>query len=371
MQLTSLCIAAFVLLATLGVDLRAQALKVFPQSYANLEGNSTHTYPYGRQTTEQQILINGSLISKSTAVIRGLNVRPNQTTSGYPAYKKNYTMMVFSTPVTAAQMTTNPASNTGSTRGTQVFNGALSLPAVKPLTVWPAKFLVKWPFKSVFTFAANKANFLAHIKTADTTTPPTSPGRWAQDAINFSDTSLGNQKAKVGVRCTLGNGNYLNVTTGSKVNVGGQVSITLKLAGGAQAGTWPTAILSLGATVNKPGFPFDLGLAGMPGCYLLVDPLVALFLSESAGTYPAFTQNIPNNNKLFGAVFFAQSLGATKNGLLGGVVTDTWQFRVGPATAQTRTMQSNFRVVTTSTDTWSMSKVGAYCPVVQLDGVFP
>jgi hypothetical protein len=360
-----------VFFCSLVVVLPAQNLKVIPQSYTNLEGNSTNTYPYGRQTTEQQILINGSLISKGTALIRGLNIRPNQTSSGYPAYKKNYTMTVYGTSVTAAQMTTNPATNIGSARGTQVFNGTLSLPAVKPLKVWPAGFLIKWPFKSVYTLPANKVNFLAHIKTADTTTPPTSPGRWGQDSILFRDSSTGNEKAKVGDRCTLGNGSYLSISAASTVNVGSQVSITLKLAGGAQAGTWPTVVLSLGPTVTKAGFPFDLGLAGMPGCYLLVDPLVALFLSESGGTYPAFTQNIPNDNKLFGAVFFAQGLGATKNGLVGGVVTDTWQFRVGPATAQTRTQQSNFRVVTTSTDRWSMSTVGAYCPVVQLDGVFP
>ncbi|MHC4514774.1 MAG: hypothetical protein ACYS5W_13860, partial [Planctomycetota bacterium] len=282
MKTTSLCLTTAVLLAA---SLHAQTFKVIPPSYTNLEGNSTHTYPYGRQTTEQQILINGSMISKATALIRGLNVRPNQTDKGYPAYQKKYTLTV-----------------------------------VSPRRVWPAPFVTKWPFKTVYTFPASTSNFLAHIKTNDLTTPPTSPARWAQDAISLRDTSLAGEKAKVGTRCTLGNGNYLGITVGTKHYVGGQVSITLKLAGGAPAGTWPTAILGLGATVKKPGFPIDLGAAGMPNCFLLVDPLLAYFYKESGGTYPAFSPNVPNDNKLFGAVFFAQGLGATKNGLVGGVV---------------------------------------------------
>ncbi|MHC4077968.1 MAG: hypothetical protein ACYST0_05935, partial [Planctomycetota bacterium] len=106
-------------------------------------------------------------------------------------------------------------------------------------------------------------------------------------------------------------------------------------------------------------------------CFLLVDPLLAYFYKESAGTYPVFSPNVPNDNKLFGAVFFAQGLGATKNGLVGGVVTDTYQLRIGPGTAQPRTLQSNWRTVTSSTDKWFMGRTGPYCPVVQLDGVFP
>ncbi|MHC4079150.1 MAG: hypothetical protein ACYST0_12000, partial [Planctomycetota bacterium] len=288
MKTTSLCLTTAILLAA---SLHAQTFKVIPPSYTNLEGNSTHTYPYGRQTTEQQILINGSMISKATALIRGLNVRPNQTDKGYPAYQKKYTLTVYSTSVTAAKMTTDPAANIGTAKGTEVFNATLSLPAVSPRRVWPAPFVTKWPFKTVYTFPASTSNFLAHIKTNDLTTPPTSPARWAQDAISLRDTSLAGEKAKVGTRCTLGNGNYLGITVGTKHYVGGQVSITLKLAGGAPAGTWPTAILGLGATVKKPGFPIDLGAAGMPNCFLLVDPLLAYFYKESGGTYPAFSPN--------------------------------------------------------------------------------
>jgi hypothetical protein len=364
-------IVAVACLGVVGDILPAQNLKVIPSAYAGLEGNSSNTYPFGRQIAELQILIDGFQISKSLAVMRSLNLRPDETTTGYPAYSKQYTLTLFPTTVTAATMTIDPNANAGTARGTQVFAGLMNLAAQAPRTVWPAGFDIKFPFQSTYTLDASKSNLLAHIRTNDQVTPPTSPGRWALDGIFFSDTSLGNEKAKIGYRCQDSNGGYLNLTAGTGLNVGGSLSLTLALGGGATAGTWPTAILGLGVTTRSPGFPLDLSGLGMPGCILIVDPVLAPFLNESGGTYPAFTPAVPNNNSLHGAVFLAQALGATKNGLLGGVVTDAWQLRIGPAQAQTHTIQSIFMLASTSGNRWSISPTGAYCPVVQLDGVFP
>ena len=85
------------------------------------------------------------------------------------------------------------------------------------------------------------------------------------------------------------------------------------------------AALLLGVTAFVPGV--DLGLVGVPGCSLFVDPLVTVFASTSAGNAQrgegslSFGLPLPNDPNLRGATLHFQ-----------GLIVDTANGRPTPVT---------------------------------------
>ncbi|MGB3967921.1 MAG: hypothetical protein WBO45_14400 [Planctomycetota bacterium] len=70
------------------------------------------------------------------------------------------------------------------------------------------------------------------------------------------------------------------------------------------------AVLQLGLSNTLMGgtvpLPFPLAAIGMPGCFLLVDPVVSLVLS-GAGNSATWSWPVPGTPSLFGAQFFSQA----------------------------------------------------------------
>lgn len=368
---TVLCATAAVLF--LPVLLAAQSSRkevVIPAAYEAIEGGTTHTYPFGRDDAQLQILIDGDQIGSSVALIQSLAFRPDAPFAGYPGYTKGHAIDLYPTPVTADGMSVDPKANTGNAPKTVAFDGPLALPAVAPQVMAPAGFVLNIPFKTPYVMNPAQANLLVHVRTTDLAVA----SDWDLDAALIYDSTLRGQIVRIGERCSYVPGGTTNsysmsLSVGSGCYVGGSFDVTLRSQGGAPAGTWPTAVLGISPVVGTSGMPWDLSLAGMPGCHLLVDPHVAIFVSENVGTYPLQSIPIPSVGALEGVTVFTQALAAGKNGLQGAVTTDTYQARIGPATKPTsRDFQSIFYVA--SRQTWHMGGTGAYAPVVKLIGSF-
>lgn len=344
---------------------RAQTSKVVPPFYASVEGNSRYTYPFGRDQTALQLLIDASQLTTSQGVVTAVAFRPEgSTTTAYTGYTKTYKVTTWTTPVAAASMTTDPLANAANTPATVVFHGVLNVPNAPVLPVLPSPFTLRVPFTNgPYPYDGTKGNLLVQIDTADTVVPP---GTWVVDAASLRSTTAEGPVSLVADGCKNAANQDLamSITRGTAV-VGGMLDFVLK---SSNPGAFPIAVGILGTRAMPP---IDLSVVGMGGCSLNIDVLMTRTVSESGGTYPTLAWPIPALPLLQGLPLYGQALGwanppAT---LVGSVTSDASAVIVGGSSGWSVDAQSIFYVASTSR--WSMSNGFAYFPVSSVEGVFP
>ena len=344
--------------------LAAQQAKVIPSAFVTVEGNSTHTYPLGRGLAGMQVLIDAPLVTATAGVVTAMSFRANGATpTTSVGYTKNYKVTAWTSPVTAAAMTKDATANQGSATPTVVFNGPLAVPTPPNGSVVPHPFGPRFVFLAPYQFNGANGNLLLQLETADTTVPPTT---WPVDAVSLNKSTVTGLAVKVANGCAVGPASLKLTTQAALAVVGG--SLTTKIQS-STVGAFPIAFGILGGTNQAPGYPIDLTPLAMPGCTLNVEPVAVQPLLETAGTYPDFVFPIPNVPALAWGSVYIQVLGnASPTTLVGSVTSDAFVYTIGETTAAPVRAQSIFSLDLLS---WNLGAVGAYHPVLKLEGVLP
>ena len=350
---------------TLGGVASAQTSRVVPPFYATVEGNSRYTYPFGRDQAAMQLLIDRSQLTAGNAVVTAVAFRPEgSTTAAFTGYSKTYKLTVWTTTVAAAAMTIDPIANAANQPATVVFHSVLNVPSAPPLSVLPSAFTLRVPFANgPYPYASAMGSLLLQVDTADTVVPP---GSWNVDAASLRTTTAEGSVTLVATGCQNGSNDALGMTIPRNTAiVGGSIDLALKTSSN---GAFPLAVGILGARTLPA---IDLGVVGMSGCSLHVEPLLTQSVNESAGAYPTISWPLPNLPLLQGLALFAQTLGWANppSTLMGSVTSDASAVIVGPTGGWSVDAQSIFYVASTSR--WSMGSNVAFFPVVSVEGVFP
>ncbi len=347
----------------------AQITRHVPPGFDDVEGNRSFTYPFGRQDTKLQILVDAAWVTTGTGIVNSIAMRPEGSlTATYPGYSKAYTLTLWTTPVTAAAMTNDPVANTGNTTPTLGFSSTLNLPTAAPATRLPAPFGVVFPLTTPYVFLGATGNLLLQIDTADATTPP---GSWNVDAVFRRSNSQELILASVSPTCSNGNGHTLNLTPDRTSGaVGGALTLNLRQT---TSTAFALAAVFLGSTNRAPGFPFDLTGLGMTNCSWAIDMLANQIAVPTGGVFPATQWPIPAGPWLVDLPLYHQALGlASPTSLANAVVSEAWVTLVHPGTGYATQANSVFYVA--SSASWFLSAgagTGGLVPVLELDGIFP
>lgn len=327
-----------------------------------VEGPLVYTYPFGRPTGAIQLLYDADQITLGQGVILGMHFRQSQVTSSqtHPGYQKNYQVTAYTVAASAATMSPDPAVNAGSSTGTVVFNGPLTLPPINPLTTQPAAFTIHVPFSQPYPFDGSQGNLLLVVETADAFVPPSN---YRVDAVNFTFNQATGLSTEIGQTGCVVNGNALSMAvTDSSAIVGGAIDQTFL---SSSLGAFPTVLAALSLDAQ----PTDLTSLGMSTCMLWLAPFEFRLVTEAAsGGYPTVSWTLPNAPWIEGISLASQGFGLGASGLLADSVTsNAVATRIGGSTGPTRNMGMSFR----GTGSWAMGTNGVFMAVVALEGVFP
>lgn len=344
------------------VPATAQTLKVLPPGMAEIEGNLTHTYPFGRMTAGLQTIHDASWVTTQQGVLMGVRFRAEGSdfNDNLTGYSKAYDLTVAMTPVAAAAMTTDPVANHGGVQPTTVFSGVLNVPNSAAQPSAPRPFAIHFPFQTPFLVDGTQGNLILTLRSADTFSPP---GTYGLDAVNLRSTSGEGIVEPISLGCPNAQGATLSLAIDDSVlTVGGRLDTQLSTNA---PGAFPTAAFLLGLR----RVDLDLGVIGMPGCNLVAGDAIATTIVETGGTYPLRSLSIPALPSLEGVNLFGQALGLAQVGsLTGSVTSDGLGLRIGSQTGAAVQGQSIFSRDLAS---WFIGRTGTYMPVMELDGVFP
>lgn len=347
----------------------AQITRHVPPGFGDVEGNRTFTYPFGRQDTKLQFLVDAAWVTTGTGIINSIAMRPEGSlTATYAGYSKTYTLTLWTTPVTAAAMTNDPVANTGNTSPTLAFNGNLNLPTAAPATRLPAPFGALFPFNTPYVFVGSAGNLLAQIDTADAVTPP---GSWNVDAVFMRSNSQELLLASVSPNCANASGHVLNLTPDRTSGaVGGALTLTPRQT---PTTAFALAAVFLGSTNRAPGYPFDLTPLGLTNCFWAIDMIANQITVPTGGVFAPVQWPIPAAPWLVNLPLYHQALGlASPTSLANAVVSEAWVTVVHPGSGYVTQANSAFFVATSGS--WFLSAAagtGGLVPVLELDGIFP
>jgi hypothetical protein len=282
-------LGAIVLTSTIVGSLDAQAPTLFsPAEAATGSGNSINSSPFGvSPRTYQQIHSASTFSSAGPLQINRMRFQPDGSA---PAGSIELEIRIADCPHPAEQASNTYAQNV--VAGTELVafsRRTVQMPAVQFPTVWNLDF----PFDAPFSWAGSHLSWRI-----DTFT--TGPTRYSVDAWGPFGTSstIGSFN---GCQSALGTAPAAHFTAvrgpGSNADFWGESYVA---AGGLPA------VLVIGAT--EPPAPVDLGAAGAPGCFLMIDLVAILGSMTAAGPTgeAMWTVATPANPLLTGAVFKSQ-----------------------------------------------------------------
>lgn len=355
-------LSSFLLLSS---ALAAQAARVVPPGLADVEGNRTFTYPFGRADGHVQVLYDATWVSSSGGVITQMSFRADSpaTPTTYAGYTKGYSITLWTTPVAATAMSTNPTANAGGATPTVVYNGPVTLPTASPVATPPAPFSVVVPLGTPYVFLPSSGNLLLQIDSTDLNAVP---GSWNVDSVFLRTSGVELQTAQVAAGCTSGGQTLRLAPVRTSGTLGATLDLTLTPS--PVNATFTAAFVWLGLTNRAPGYPLDLTPLGLSGCVLATEPLAIQGQVASGGTFPVTQWPIPMQPQLTGLPLYHQALGLTQPpSLAGAITTETFVTRIHPGTGYPLQAQTIFFVTTTST--WTLaSPTGGLVPVIELFG---
>jgi hypothetical protein len=347
-------------------SLAAQTARVVPPGAADVEGNRTFTYPFGRADAGVQILIDAPWVSANGGVITQVAFRPDSpaTSTTYAGYTKNYTFTFWTTPVTAATMTTSALGNAGGATPTVGYSGLVTLPTAAPFATPPAPFGVIVPLTTPYVFVPSLGNLLMQVDTADQNSVP---GSWNVDSVFLRNSGgIEMQVAQVTPACTSGGQGLRLAPVRTTGTLGGTLDLTLTPT--PANAVFAAAFVWLGATNRGPGMPIDLGVLGMSGCVLGTEPIATQAVVPSGGAFPTTQWPVPLQPQLTDLPLYHQALGlASPPSLTGAITTETFVTRIHPGVGYPVRAQTTFYVA--SQAAWFLaSPVGGLVPVIEFGG---
>lgn len=337
----------------------AQQFKVLPRGMDFVEAPNGFTYPFGRTTAAICVLIEAGEVTTQQGLLFGIKFRQNATTN-YPSYTKDYKITAYTVSAAPATMSADPAVNAGSSPGTVVFQGPVTVPSASPQVTLPAPFGIQFPFPVPFLFDGSLGNLMLVLETDDTTSLAAS---YSIDMVTFRTTSITGFVSNLDSQGCAGLGGSISLGIDPVAAIVGG-SITQSFTSTA-TGAFPILFSGLSFSIA----PIDLASMGMPGCISWVGPAQFLVALENlGGGYPQLVWGLPNAPELEGVALASQVLGVAATGALTDSVTSNGQgVCIGSSPVMHR-INTSFRLA----GTWSKSGAGVtIAPVIQLEGVFP
>lgn len=345
----------------LAASLTAQT-RVVPPDRATVEGTATNQYPFSYSEVRFQQLWDGAEIANTMAVLTGVEFRRDGGNSATQnARSWSYVVTAYETLVSPASASTTWANNRGTSLGTVVLNGPISIPAGAPSYPTPQAWSVALPFSSPFTFQRSNGHFMLEIEGQD---PANLFDTWPVDAENLWRSARGDS-GRVSAPACVGGG-------GEEVRLGLSAAATIVLGGTLTVNMTNT---TLGAFANWLGtsnttylglpLPFDLGAIGAPGCFVGTDIAV-----QQVGGGP-FQWPIPLALNLENQILFTQAMALAPGANAGNFVTsDVFQTRLGGVTSAVPRFQSIYRRSGLSMTDGFMSGASFYGSIVRFAGTF-
>lgn len=311
--------------AALAATAAAQTTKSLP-AHADLgDGHHAAAMPFGVPGFRTQLLLDGTALGPSGAVLTGLRLRADRGAAPQPAVTvPNVTVLVSHTSTFVGNLSGTFAGNvTGPT--TTVFQGSITLPATTPGFAGPTSWDIAIPFAAPFVFTTAQGNLLVDIVANNAAQQP--PVYW------LDATQGGGSATSYGTPGDDPNFDTMNllVATGNSLeprllSPGHAIDFT-----STRSFTSPPGVLALG--VAGLPVPLDLGPFGAPTNALYIDPLVLAphaWTTSFIGRYSTFTLGVPADPLLIGERVYGQSVifDASANAL-GLVVSNAVEMRLG------------------------------------------
>jgi hypothetical protein len=363
-------ISRILLVAACATALHAQQTKVIPQGMDFVEGPEVSTVPFSATTSGIQLLIEASQVTQSVGVLNGIRFRPTQSTQSSAGFTKNYQILAYTVPTTAAAFEAaptpyDPNSIIAGATPTLVFSGPVTFPATGPLLLTPAPFSIYFPFSTPYIYDGTQGNLLLMLESTDL---QTTPGTYRIDAVQFRETTVTGIAQPIDtVGCVVNGATLTSSISATSIADGGSINVNLNSAPGA---AFPAALVTLGLTRAD----IDLAVIGLPNCFMRSGSLdFSQFAVATGGLFSTVTWPIPNDPFLRGLPLVTQSLGLAASGnFADSAVSNAHALRIGQnQLPPTITAMYGFHTVTTSVNAWFHGTVGQITPVVQLEGVFP
>ena len=347
------------------VPLSAQATRVVPPGFEEVEGNSLSTYPLGRMTAGLQILCDPNVVAHAPGFVleAAFRIEGSDPLATYAAYTKQYVLTAAQTTVTAAAMATDPVANHNGATPVTVFAAALNVPASAATPTGPRPFSIALPFNAPFTYDPANGGLLLTLTTNDSITPP---GTYRLDAANPRNDRSGGIISERLLGCANALGQSMTLAAdATQLHFGGALSATLT---SSAPGSFPLAAFLLGFQHRV----VDLGPLGMTGCSLGLDIAGVVSVPEVSGSYAPVTLAVPGSPALEGGALFGQVLGLAPStgSLVGSVASNVLAMRIGNPGGGSVWSQSMFATDPVA-GSWFMGRVGTYMPVLELRGVLP
>jgi hypothetical protein len=262
----ALGLTAMASLPTLG---SAQSNRAVPSIYASVEGNDLASYPFGRTGFRMQQCVAGSAIANTTAILSAVSYRAdNDNSTSKPALVlTTLQVAVGATSMSPASMSTTFGANITGTM-TQVYNGALALPAYTSTSGGVAPW-IPITFSAPFPYTVASGNLLIDM------TVPVSPS--ASSGYTIDSALPGGTYSTFGTPGPLSKADFVSISISgngtqgrfSGIVPGGSLTMIVQ----SQFFSWSGALF-LGAA--KQASPVDLSVIGAPGNFLYIQPLVSL-----------------------------------------------------------------------------------------------
>lgn len=341
--------------------------KIIPASHENLEGNSLSTYPLKYEDVAWQMLIDKAAIGKTQGLISGISFRPDGSgsTLSYPAKKLNVTIMFYETATTPATMSKTFATNYGSTKGTVVFQGTVSLPATNVGYPLPATFSAKIPFPSLYTYLTSKGNLLIDW----VETGVYSSVSWNADAVNISSSTPGGLVNEIWENSSCANARgdqaSLSISTSGNGALGGPIAVKYTMKPAA-SNVLDLMVLGVGASNLQWGaisLPLDLTPAGFASCALAVDLSI---LIPSTTTPVSLT--VPNSSSFNGVPLYFQGLAIDSKAPALVPTSNAYQVLIQPNQLVQGVAQTVYATKPSTRGGVGFASPHFYHPVIRLDG---
>jgi hypothetical protein len=351
--------------------LAAQSLVVVPNGYEHLEGTSAARTPLGWSSSRIQYLVDGSQLCSQVAVIQSLRLRldgGNFNVDAPVAKSFQATLDVYEVPVTPATMTATFANNVVGAVPTNVFQGALVVPAAARLLPYPNPWTVELVLTQPFVYSRSNGNLLL-----DLTLTGGSGDNWPADGFFLHATEARGEVTKIqeDLACASAAGSLsldVPAVAGNGV-VGGTLVVAhtvTPVAGAAVDFVYHVVSLDNQQSGGVP-LPVSLAVLGAPSCLLNVDPQIGVLVPTAAGSV---VWPLPNGPAALGLPLYAQAVAI--DFVTGTFVPsrNAWQVRLGDVVPPSGPAQMVHRSNYTGQATGALSPTGYYGLVVGFVGTF-
>ncbi|MCB9884510.1 MAG: hypothetical protein H6838_03405 [Planctomycetes bacterium] len=334
MRTTTLPIVLFTAFAT---SLVAQSTSVAVPAHANqVDGQQSLSMPFGKAGFRTQLLVSANSVAATAGVISGLRFRADRASAPLAATSvPNVTVSLSHCSLGLGGLQTTFANNVTSA-ATQVFSGAVNLPAQATGYAGPMGWDIVITFPQPYVFTPTQGDLLIDIVGNNAAN---APANFYLDAMQG-----GGSATKFGVAGDNPSFDFLNLVVGASggrprdLSPGNTVEFTT-----TTGWTTPAGVTAIGFD-GLPA-PFDLGPLGAPTHSVYINPIATVphsWQGSFIGWYTTAAVAIPNHPAFIGLPLYGQSVcfDPTANAL-GILTSEAGEVRVGDAFEQFPMQQVN------------------------------